>query len=85
MICNEAWNENILVKPGTWKEAAWGSLAHMYLSWAGSLPDSRNFSTQNQLTGFYLTLSQMTEKYWVWTVWFWDNIIYIMGFAKFIA
>lgn len=39
----------ILVKPGTWKETAWGSPAHMYLSWAGSLPDSRKFSTQNQL------------------------------------
>lgn len=50
MICKEAWNENILVKAGTWRETAWGSPAHMNLSWAGSLPDSRKFSNPNQLT-----------------------------------
>lgn len=85
MICKEAWNKNILVKPGTWKETAWGSPAHIYLGWAALLPDSRKFSTQNQLTEFYLSLSQITGKYLVWTVWFWDGIIYITGCVKFIV
>lgn len=57
MIWKEAWNENILVKPGTWKETAWGSPAHTYLRWTGSLPDPRKFSSQNHLTEFYLGLS----------------------------
>lgn len=60
-IFKEGWNENILGKTATWKETAWGSLAHRYLCWAGSLanspvkhrPDAGKFSSLDQFTEFY--------------------------------